>query len=145
MTDPTPGATRRNHLLWLGPLIAIPGFISYWGFFVRWPSLRDTAWLNILILLVALAISVVGLRRAWSGGLLKRAAGLGSATVPALLLAGLVAYCYGLSYGLPDAARAAGVGERMPAVTLTAHDGTTFDLGAASDEPLVLVFYRGFW
>lgn len=55
-----------NHLLWLGPLIAVPGLLSYFAFFSRWPIFRDAAWLNFLILAAALAISAMGLRRAWA-------------------------------------------------------------------------------
>jgi hypothetical protein len=37
-------------------------------------------------------------------------------------------------------------GMRIPKLTLTAADGTAFDLGAAIEtKPAVLVFYRGGW
>lgn len=137
--------TEGNPFLWLGPLIAIPGFFSYWGFFVRWPLFRDTAWLNIGILLVAVALSILGLRRAWPRGGWRRLAGAGGAALSALLLAGLVAYCYGMSYGLPSADAAIAEGATIPAVTLAAHDGSQVDLARASQQPLVLVFYRGHW
>jgi hypothetical protein len=145
MTDAARAASHGSWLLWVGPLIAIAGFLSYYSFFVQWPALRDTAWLNILILVVALTLSFVGLRRTWAGGLLRRVAGVASTAFSGALLAGLVTYCYLLSYGVPDASRAAGIGTNLPAITLAAHDGSGFDLGAASTKPLILVFYRGFW
>jgi hypothetical protein len=139
-------ARSRNHWLWLGPLIAIPGFISYWGFFVRWPVFRDTAWLNIAILLGAVAISVVGLRRAWPrGGWLRRSAGVAGLALSAALTGLLVVYCYVLSYDLPSAEHAIAEGERLPAITLASYDGEPVDLAATGEGSTVLVFYRGFW
>ena len=82
-------------------------------------------------------------------GLVGGACGLASNLRPTcwrLSLTGLfVAYCYFLSYGLPPGADAAKVGEAIPAITLTSWDGSRVDLQRASEQPLVLVFYRGFW
>ena len=134
----------RNHLLWIGPLIAIPGFLSYYVFFSRFPVFRDTAWLNIGILLGATAISVAGLRRGWGRGSLQRVAGVASLAVSGFLTGLLITYCYVLSYQLPDANLAVAEGAPMPAITLASYDGRDVDLGEAG-ESMVLVFYRGFW
>ncbi|MGH0028936.1 MAG: hypothetical protein ACQGVC_04035 [Myxococcota bacterium] len=137
--------SRAGHLLWIAPLLAIAGFFSYFGFFVRWPVLRDTGALNLVVLLAALALSVVALRRGWPGGVGRRIAGVLGVLVSTLLLAGFVGYLYFLSYQLPATDGVVEVGEPLPAVTLAAHDGSSLALGEAGDGPLVLVFYRGHW
>ena len=91
-----------NHLLWLGPLIAVPGLLSYFVFFSRWPAFRDTAWLNFAILAVALAISAMGLRRAVASGGWRLFAGIASTITSGGLGALLVAYVFFLSNGLPS-------------------------------------------
>ena len=137
--------SRAHPLLWLAPLLAIAGFFSYWGFFIRWPFLRDTGLLNLAVLLVALGLSVAGLRRAWSAGPWRRVAGGFGVLLSTLLLGAFVGYVYFLSYGLPETDGVVKVGEPLPAMTLAAHDGAPVDLGAAAEGPLVLVFYRGHW
>ena len=57
----------------------------------------------------------------------------------------LLFYSYSYSYGLPSAELAAKQGQRIPAIALASTRGGTLDLGEAASEPLVLVFYRGFW
>ena len=66
----------RNHALWLGPLLAIVGLVSYYTLFYRWPMTRDVPWVNFAILLGALALSAVGLARAWRRGGWRRFAGV---------------------------------------------------------------------
>ena len=141
---PPPSALQR-HAAWLGPLIAVPGFLSYYLFFARYPAFRDFPWANLLLLAGAVALSVVGLRRVWAGGALAKLGGVAGLVVSAGLTGLLAFYCFVLSYQLPDASHAARRGQPIPTMVLASHDGTPFDLGAASREPLVLVFYRGFW
>jgi len=145
MTESDETGPSRNHYVWLGPLIALPGFLSYFMLFSKWPAFRDTGWLNLLILAGALTISVIGLRRAWSGGVGRRVAGVAGTVFTAFFAALLPFYIFSLSYSLPDASEGAGLGERIPAITLASYDGSSIDLGAPSDDPLILVFYRGFW
>lgn len=143
MTAPGSAAGSRNHAAWLGPLIAVPGFFSYWLYFSRWPVFRDFPWLNLLILLAAIGLSVIAIRRATPGwGRRGSAAGL---VFSSLLLGALSFYCFVLSYGLPDTARVADDGTRLPAITLASYDGTQIDVAEAAQDKLILVFYRGFW
>ena len=126
-----------NHLAWIAPVIAIAGFLSYFAVFSQWPLFRDFPWLNLLILLAALALSLVAARRAKPGwGRAGSIAGLG---LSALLLAGLSFYCFVLSYQLPDAGRVVGEGAAIPAITLAATDGSQVDVGAAAQDKLILV------
>jgi hypothetical protein len=139
------GAAGANHALWIGPLIAVAGLLSYFGFFARWPLFRDTAWLNFLILIAALAISAMGLRRAWPGGGWQRFGGVGSTLASGGLGALLVAYVFFLSYGLPSTDGVTAEGEPIPAVTLASYDGQPVNVASAGAGSTVLVFYRGFW
>jgi hypothetical protein len=134
-----------NHFLWLGPLIAVPGLLSYFVFFSRWPSLRDTAWLNFLILAAALVISAMGLKRAWPTGGWRILAGIGSTLVSGGLGAVLVAYVFFLSNGLPSVEGVTAEGEAVPALTLASYDGKPINVADAGSGATVLVFYRGFW
>ena len=137
--------TGRNHALWLAPILALFGFLSYYALFARWPIFRDVPWLNLLILAAAVGLSISGLRRALPNGLLQRSAGVFGAFLASGLTLLLMVYCFGLSYQLPSAELAAERGEPIPALVLAAHDGADFDLGAGDHERMVLVFYRGHW
>ncbi len=137
--------TDSNHFLWLGPLIAVAGLLSYFTFFSRWPVFRDTAWLNFLILAAALVISAMGLRRAGLRGGWRVFAGVGSTLVSGGLGALLVAYVFFLSNGLPSSEGVTAEGEAIPVMTLTSYDGTQVNVAAAGQDSTILVFYRGFW
>ena len=139
------GHSGVNHFLWLGPLIAVPGFLSYFAFFSRWPVFRDTAWLNFSILAAALVISAVGLGRAWTRGGWRRLAGIGSTLVSGGFGAVLVAYVFFISYQLPTTEGVTAEGEPIPAVTLTSYDGKQINVAEAGQDSAILVFYRGFW
>ena len=138
-------SSGRNHAIWIGPLVAVLGFASYWTLFARWPALSDFPSVNLAALSLGVTISAVGVRRAWLGGALGR---VGSATGLALstfLTAVLGWYCFSFSYGLPNEAGALGVGRPAPAVALTDHTGLNVDIAEAGRGLLVVVFYRGFW
>ena len=143
MSHPGIEARPMKHLAWIGPVIAVPGFISYWAYFSMWPIFRDVPWLNMLILGGAIALSVVAVRNAAPGwGRRGSIAGLLFST---LLLTLLCAYCFVLSYQLPDPKRVVDDGTRLPAITLASWDGSEIDLAEAASDKLILVFYRGFW
>lgn len=134
-----------NHALWLGPVLAVAGFLSYYMFFVTWPIFRDTAWLNLLILGVAGFISIHGMRRGWSQGLWRKFAGVAGTTLSVLLTGVLMYYCYVLSYQLPSTDLVITEGKPLPAMRLEANDGRLIDIGEVGRDQLILVLYRGYW
>lgn len=136
---------RRNHALWLAPLLAVFGLVSYYALFARWPITRDVPWANFAILALAFGLSLVGLRRAWPRGLWRRIAGVASLAVCTLLPAFLAFYTWSLSYGLPDAEGALAVGETVPAARLLDQTGREVDLESEARGSMLLVFYRGHW
>ena len=135
--------SSRNHLAWIAPLIAIPGFLSYYTFFSMYPAFRDVPWLNLLILIGAVVLSVMAVRKAGPGW--GRAGSIAGLSVSAGLLALLSLYCFVLSYQLPDANRVADDGTRLPQITLASWDGSRVDVAEAASDKLILVFYRGHW
>lgn len=141
----SPGPRLELHLLWIAPLLSVAGLVSYFTFFVRWPSLRDTAWLNLGIGVVAVGLSLWALRAAWRRRWPWRVAGVAGALVSVAAVGLLVAYTQFISYGLPSTEGVVAVGEGLPDLTLQSYDGTPVDLARAAQEPMVLVFYRGFW
>ena len=137
--------TKWNHALWLGPLAAVIGLLSYYSFFAQWPMFRDMPWANLLILAVAIYISFTGLRRAWPLGGWHRPAGIFGMFVSVALTLVLLLYCFVLSYQLPPAELVMKQGGQIPGVTLVANDGSDVNLGEAAADRLILLFYRGFW
>ncbi len=134
-----------NHFLWLGPVVAVAGLLSYFLFFVQWPMLRDTAWLNLLIVVAGLAVSVLGLSRAMPSGGWRVIAGIASTLVAGGAGALLVFYVFFLSYQLPSDEGVTAEGEAVPAVALVSYDGQSVDVAVAGEDSTILVFYRGFW
>ena len=137
---------RRNHGLWLGPLLALAGLASYFTIVSRWRELSDTPWLNLAVLAAALGLSLAALPKAWSGGgLLRRAAALGGLVISGLCATTLVYYCFFLSYGVPDPARALPEGRPVPELTLLDDRGRSVELAELGRGDTVLVFFRGHW
>jgi hypothetical protein len=130
---------RRNHLVWIGPLIAVIGLVSYFFVFARYPAFRDTAWLNLLLVGAGLGMSVVAIRR--RPGWLSIGGSLASAACAALL----AGYVFGLSNQMPSDAAVVAVGTAAPPFELADHTGAPIGLGELAGTPLVMVFYRGFW
>ena len=136
---------NRNHALWLGPVLAIAGFLSYYLYFVQFAALRNVPWVNFPLLVIALALSLYGLYRAWSGGWLMKTAGVFSAAF-SLAIVGLFSwYVFSFSYGVPSAEQAAKSGTALPSMVLVADDGANVDVSEAASDKLILVFFRGYW
>ncbi len=136
---------RTNHALWLGPLVAVFGFLSYYTIFFWWPITRDFPWVNLILLAIGVTLSITGLRRAWPRGGWRALAGAVGTLVSVTVSGALVFYVFSLSYGLPDEALALGVGEAIPVVSLSDDTGIPVQLAAAAGERVILVFYRGHW
>jgi hypothetical protein len=137
MTNHAP--RTRNHLVWIGALVSVIGLVSYFFVFAGFPSLRDTAWLNLLIVAGGLALSVAAVRRRRS--VVSVAGGLLSFACAALL----VGYVFVLSEQLPNTEGVIAVGAEAPGFSLADHTGAAVSLDHVVGKPLVLVFYRGFW
>jgi len=138
---------RWLHALWLGPVVTVAATISYFEVFARFPALRDFPWVNLPLSIVGMALSGIGLVRAFSPGnrwWLRVAASLGLALS---LLAGgfLVLYVFRLSYDLPTASQTAARLEVAPDFELPDADGVMHRPGQYRGSRVVIVFYRGHW
>jgi hypothetical protein len=137
----------RNHALWLGPLTAFVGMVSYFEVFARYPTLRDFPWVNLPLVVVGLAWSALGVWRSFSRGArvwVKLAGSLGLAV--SLLCSGfLMVYVFGISYSLPDPTAATLSMDLAPDFALEDSEGRLHRLSDYRGRRVVLVFYRGHW
>ena len=138
---------RRNHLIWIGPLVAFAGVVSYFEVFARFPALRDVPWVNLPLVALGAVLSALGARRAFSRprefrGKVPGALGLG---LSLLLLAAFCAYIFWITYFLPPPSDVTLGLLDAPDFALSASTGETVRLSDFGGRKVVLVFYRGFW
>lgn len=136
---PASSARSHRHLVWIGALVSLVGLVSYFFVFVRIPFLRDTAWLNLLLVAVGLVLSIAAIRRR------RSVLSFAGAAVSLACVALLVGYVFVLSEQLPETDGVVAVGAAAPAFDLLDHTGAAVSLDDFSGRPLVMVFYRGFW
>lgn len=134
-----PGRRQRNHLVWIGALVSTFGLVSYFTLFATYPSLRDTAWLNLVLVGIGLTLSVLAVRRrrSWLS--------LGGALLSVACVVLLAGYVFGLSQQLPPTDGVIAVGAVAPDFSLPDQTGAKVSLADFAERPVVLVFYRGFW
>lgn len=137
MTESAP--KQRNHLIWIGALVSVLGLVSYFTTFARFPALRDFPWVNIPVVLIGFAVSMMAVRRRLS--FFSATGALVSTACAGLLLA----YVFVLSNQLPDTDEVVAVGADAPAFALIDDEGLTVSLADFNGQPVVLAFYRGFW
>jgi hypothetical protein len=130
---------RKNHLVWIGVLIAIIGLVSYFTFFARFPATRDIPWINLPLVFAGVVVSVLAVRRRLS--FLSVTGTLFSVACAGLL----TGYVFFLSNQLPDIEGVVALGAEAPAFTLTDDTASGVSLADFKGAPVVLVFYRGFW
>lgn len=131
---------RFNWMLWAGLLLAVVGFVSYFAFFSRFPVTRDVPWVNVVLLLVAAALLVIGWRRAPRKIVASIVAVLGFVVIGAFT-------AYVVRSDVPPSSGAPAVGEKAPAFVLpdTANRMVSLDDALSGSNGVLLVFYRGYW
>lgn len=133
--------------LWIGPLIAIAGLLSYFTYFVRFPSFRDSAWLNLVLVGLGLGLSIGALGQRGGEEFSKGSKGLAWG---ALLVSGLSAgllffYVFGLSKQMPEVRDETLALASVPAVTLQDQHAQAYALGTSMGKGRIITFYRGHW
>ncbi|MCP3982105.1 MAG: hypothetical protein GY716_22595 [bacterium] len=138
---------RRNHLLWIGPLVTVVAVLSYFMFFAQFPALRDVPWLNLPLTLIGVGLSALGVWRAFSPNDLRRGKRLGPTGLvfSAALATVFCLYLFSWSYMLPPPPERGLDLEAASSVELLDHDGRPVRLADYRGRRLVVVFYRGFW
>ncbi len=130
---------NRNHAAWIGPLVALVGLVTYFTYAVKFPNLRDSAALNLIVVVLGVAVAGWGMFRKnnWKSWL-----GLLTSGALAALLFG---YVFVLSNQMPGAEPAVAVGSAAPPLKLPDQTGRVVNLADFQDRRVVVVFYRGFW
>ena len=138
---------RRNHAIWLGPVITVVAVLSYFSYFVRFASLRDFPWLNLVLIAFGVLLSVVGVWCAFSPSLPFRGRVLGPLGLVASLFFGGVfnVYLFSTTYALPEATDVTLAMARAPDFSLMDQDGQLVSLADFRGRKVVLTFYRGYW
>jgi hypothetical protein len=150
---------RWNFLLYLGFLLTLAAFVSYFLFFYRFPVTRDIPWANWLLFGVALAVLGVGLARAFRQADVYRGKVSGPvlATMSLAVIGSFAYIVFWHTKELPASKGAPHVGQKAPdftlpdasgkQVTLSRLWGTSVVAPAAgrADQWVLLIFYRGYW
>lgn len=135
---------RVNWPLWTGLVLSVFAVFSYLLFFYRFPITRDVPWVSYLLLAVAIALLIAGVRRAAGrkiAAIIVTAIGVGLAAL----------FVFGMTIGsrLPTGAHIPAVGAKAPDFTLPDANRKPVALaqllGAPGTKGVLLVFYRGYW
>ena len=148
---------RINWPLWVGLLLTIAAFMSFFFIFVRFPITRDFPWANFVLFAIAAVLLFLGLRRGFAP---DRPHPTRSkivsvfVTVVGVLVIGLFAFAYFVGGRmLPASKGAPQVGQRAPEFTLPDSTGKQVSLNELMTSPIngkaprgvLLIFYRGYW
>jgi hypothetical protein len=137
---------RRDHRVWIGPVVTFAGAVSYFTTFSRFAFLRDFPWLNLPIVLAGVVLSALGARNAFrSSGTWRKLFAAGGLVLSTLLGGLFCLYVFFLSYLLPAPTAVALGLERVPELTLPDHTGRPVALSGFRGRKLVVTFYRGHW
>jgi len=150
--------TRRfNWPLWVGFLLTLTAFLSYFLVFVWFPFTRDFPWASLLIFLVAALLLVMGVRRGFASDrphpTRSKVVTSIVATLSILIVAFFIFTIFVAARWLPASKGAPQVGQRAPDFTLTDTTGKQVSLAELRTSPIdgnapkgvLLVFYRGYW
>src|SRR5512139_942359 len=139
----------RNWYALAGLLLGIGGIVAYFLLILTHdPTLHrwlETPVINLIAITVGLVLSAIGAFRALSrthgGRVLAPIAAALNVAFAGIFVWWLFAYWY----QMPAAARAPAVGAVAPDFALLDHRGNELRLSALRGQPVVLLFYRGFW
>lgn len=131
-----------RRLALLGPVVALASVLSYFGYFARFPDLRDVPWLNMPLAWCGVALSFVALRRSPRGARKLAMGSTALSLLPALLFVGYVGY---LSRQLPPPTEKVAIGAVAPSFELPDALGATVRLADLRGTKAIVVFYRGYW
>lgn len=146
---------RCNWPVWVGFLLSCIALLSYFFVFVWFPVTRDVPWANLLLFGIAVALVLIGVRRAFASGRPRRAkiAGVALATLSVALCGCFVFITLIMARHLPASHGAPQMGQKAPDFRLSDTHGTPVSLTDLLTSPInghaskgvLLVFYRGAW
>lgn len=148
---------RLNWPLWVGFVLTIAAFLTYFFVFVKFPVTRDFPWANLLIFAIALVCLFAGVRRGFASDSSHPARSkivTSIVTTLSLVILGLFVFTiFVVGRWLPASKGAPQVGQRAPDFTLPDTSGKQVSLNELLTTPMngsapkgvLLVFYRGYW
>lgn len=150
-------ARRFNWPLWVGFVLTLAAFLTYFAVFVWFPVTRDFPWANLVIFLIAGFLVVLGLRRGFVSDrphptrskIVSSIVGL----LSLLVFAFFVFAIFIAARWLPASTGAPQVGQKAPDFTLADTTGKQVSLNELLSTPVngsptkgvLLIFYRGYW
>lgn len=145
---------RFNWPLWLGFVLSVVTFFSYFAVFVWYPLTRDFPWANLLLFAVSAVLLLVGVRRALAGD--RRRSKIAAVIVATLGVVVIAFFLLAFFVGgrlLPASKGAPQVGQKAPDFSLNDSNGKavtlnellTTPINGAAPKGVLLVFYRGYW
>jgi AhpC/TSA family len=150
-------ARRFNWPLWVGFLLTVAAFMTYFSVFIWFPVTRDFPWVNLLIFLIAGIFLFSGVRRGFAA---ERSRPTRSRVVTSIVsvlslaIFGLFVFAIFIAARwLPPSTGAPHVGQKAPDFTLTDTAGKQVSLSELLSSPVngaapkgvLLIFYRGYW
>ena len=146
-----------NWPLWVGFLLTLSAFFTFFFIFVWIPSTRDFPWANLLIFLIAAVFLVLGVRRGFAPDRphpIRSKVITSIVTTLSVAVIGLFLFAFFvLGRWLPASTGAPQVGQRAPDFTLSDSTGKQVSLAELRTAPIngnapkgvLLIFYRGYW
>ena len=148
---------RLNWPLWLGLVVTLAAFLSYFFVFVLFPFTRDFPWANLVLFVIAGVLLFMGLRRGFASDrphptrskIVSSIVSVFSLFVFAMFV--FVIFVVGRS--LPASKGAPQVGQRVPEFSLPDTSGRqvsinellTTRINGKAPKGVLLIFYRGYW
>jgi len=146
-TSEEPVKRWPKHAVWIGLLITLVGFLSYFLYFYQFPATRDFPVVNLPIVVLGVALTAAGCWGVFKHGrrsLRKALAGL--SLLLSLGVAGLLSfYVFHYSYQLPAATGTPALEEAAPDFTLLDQSGKEVTLSGLRGKKVIIDFYRGNW
>jgi len=148
---------RINWPLWVGFVLTLAAFLTYFFVFVWFPFTRDFPWANLVLFLIAGVLLFMGVRRGFAS---DRPHPTRSKIVAAIVSAfSLVVFAmfvfaiFVVGRWLPASNGAPQVGQRVPDFSLPDSSARTVSLNELLTTPIngnapkgvLLIFYRGYW
>jgi hypothetical protein len=151
---------RWNWPVWLGFVLSIVAFVSYFLVFARFPVTRDVPWANFLLFGAGAAFLWAGLRRV-PGRAQPLRGKIVSSIVTLLSVAIFGVFCFVIFHAtrqLPASLESPKIGQKAPEFALRDTHGNLVSLSTLLSTPLdpsspsrsaprgvLLIFYRGYW
>jgi hypothetical protein len=150
-------ARRFNWPLWVGFLLTLATFFTYFAVFVWFPATRDFPWANLVLFVIAGVLLFMGVRRGFAPDRPHPTRSKIVTTIVGLL--GLAVFAFFVfaifvaARWLPASTGAPHVGQRAPDFTLADTTGRQVSLNELLTSPIngsapkgvLLIFYRGYW